>query len=66
VIDSVVDATCDLVRAVLCVDGNVPRTTRGGKTAWEAYRALPAAEALAHREAFRREAACAGCRSVLT
>jgi len=59
VIDSVVDATCDLVRAVLRVDGNVPRTMRGGKTAWEAYRDLPEGEVLADREAFREEAACA-------
>jgi hypothetical protein len=69
VIDCLEDATCALVCAIERLDGHRPRATRGGLTAWQAYRALPPAESLVDRATFLDAVACAlqepvpGCNS---
>ncbi|HEX6241506.1 MAG TPA: hypothetical protein VFZ61_11450 [Polyangiales bacterium] len=68
-IPSVGMAAAAILVALDQIDGATPRTSRGERTAREAYEELPVADALVDRAAFVREAHCAisqavqGCRS---
>jgi hypothetical protein len=68
-IQSISEVAMLVLGALDHIDGSIPRVTRGNKTAREAYRDLPAAQAVVNRTALYREAHCAiaeavqGCRS---